>query len=71
MQHFEAALRPYFRDRSLVEVIEAWLTPFAGFYVYIPSRAQMPLKVRALIDFLVEKRSFLTEAKVVQDVALT
>jgi len=58
VQHFEAALRPYLRDGSLVEVLEAWSTPFPGFYVYIPSRAQMPLKVRALIDFLVEKRSF-------------
>jgi len=25
---------------------------FPGFYLYYPNRAQMPLKLRALIDFL-------------------
>jgi len=37
-------------------VLQPWCKPFAGFYIYAPTRAQMPAKVRALIDFLVEKR---------------
>ncbi len=41
----------------LVRVLEAWCPEFAGFYLYTAGRAQMPQKVRALIDFLKEKRA--------------
>lgn len=44
---------------ELVRVLEPWCPSFPGFYLYAPTRAQMPAKVRALIDFLVEKRSLL------------
>src|SRR5258708_26256022 len=37
---------------ALVLVFDAWCPPFPGFYLYYPSRAQMPLKLRVLIDFL-------------------
>jgi DNA-binding transcriptional LysR family regulator len=37
---------------ALVRVLEDWCPPFPGFYLYYPSRAQMPLKLRVLIDFL-------------------
>ena len=30
--------------------------PFDGFDLYLPSREQMAPKLRALVDFLVEKR---------------
>lgn len=40
---------------SLVGVLQGWCRPFAGFYLYVPSREQMPAKVRALMDFLVEE----------------
>ena len=36
----------------LVAVLEDWCPPFPGFYLYYPSRAQMPLKLRVFIDFL-------------------
>lgn len=39
-----------------MRVLQEWCKPFAGFYVYAPTRAQMSAKVRALIDSLVEKR---------------
>jgi DNA-binding transcriptional LysR family regulator len=42
---------------ALVRVLEDWCPPFPGFYLYYPSRAQMPLKLRVLIDFLAAKLS--------------
>ncbi|MEQ5209176.1 hypothetical protein ABN217_19640, partial [Proteus sp. fly-1067] len=45
---------------ELVRVLQPWCNPFAGFYIYLPSRAQMPAKERAWIDFLVEKRECMT-----------
>lgn len=56
MQHIDIAVRPHLESGALVRVLQAWCKPFAGFYLYAPARAQMPAKVRALIDFLVEKR---------------
>lgn len=37
---------------ALIRVLDDWCPPFPGFYLYYPSRAQMPLKLRVLIDFL-------------------
>jgi len=59
IQHIELALRPYLEDGSLVRVLSPWCKPFPGVYLYVPSREQMPSKVRALMDFLVEKRGVL------------
>jgi DNA-binding transcriptional LysR family regulator len=56
IQHIDLAVQPYLDSGALVRVLRPWCRPFAGFYVYAPTRAQMPAKVRALIDFLVEKR---------------
>ncbi|WP_238554512.1 hypothetical protein [Paraburkholderia hospita] len=39
-----------------MRVLDAWCPSFLGFCLYTASRAQMPLKLRALIDFLKEKR---------------
>ena len=56
VQHVDIAVRAQVEDGSLQRVLRPWCKPFAGFYLYVPSRAQMPLKVRALMDFLVEKK---------------
>lgn len=56
VQHMELAVRPHLADGTLVEALRPWSAPFAGFHLYVPTRAQMPAKMRALIDFLVEKR---------------
>ncbi|MPM90077.1 HTH-type transcriptional regulator PgrR [bioreactor metagenome] len=56
MQHIDIAVQQHLDSGALVRVLQAWCKPFAGFYIYAPTRAQMPAKVRALIDFLVEKR---------------
>ncbi|WP_208866221.1 LysR family transcriptional regulator [Paraburkholderia lacunae] len=49
-------VREQLEDGRLVRVLDAWCPSFPGFYLYTASRAQMPLKLRALIDFLKEKR---------------
>lgn len=56
VQHLELALRPYLLEGRLVRVLQPWCKPFPGLYLYAPTRDKMPAKVRALIDFLVEKR---------------
>lgn len=52
-------VREQLEDGRLVKVLEAWCPVFPGFYLYTPGRAQMPLKVRALIDFFRAKRAVL------------
>ena len=48
----EDFVREQLADGRLVPVLDAWCPRFAGFYLYTASRAQMPLKLRVLIDFL-------------------
>ena len=36
----------------LVHVLKDWSPPFPGFYLYYPSRRQMPPALRAFVDFL-------------------
>jgi DNA-binding transcriptional LysR family regulator len=43
---------PLVRSGELVQVLENWCPPFEGFYVYHPSRRQMPAALRALIDMM-------------------
>ena len=46
---------------ALVRALAPWCPPFPGFYLYVPSRAQMPAKLRALMDFLIEQRERLVQ----------
>jgi DNA-binding transcriptional LysR family regulator len=48
-------VRAQMDDGRLVPVLEAWCPSFPGFYLYTTGRAQMPAKLRVLIDFLREK----------------
>ncbi len=59
VQHLDLCVRQHLADGSLVRVLAPWCPPFPGFYLYVPSRKQMPTKMRALIDFLIEKRPVL------------
>lgn len=59
VQHIGLCVRRHLADGSLVRVLAAWCPPFPGFYLYVPSRSQMPAKTRALMDFLVEQRELL------------
>ncbi|WP_101926879.1 MULTISPECIES: LysR family transcriptional regulator [Luteimonas] len=56
LQIVDLSIQPQLADGSLVRVLQDWTHPLAGFHLYAPSREHMPSKVRALIDFLVEKR---------------
>ena len=56
IKYLDLCARQHLADGSLVRVLNAWCPPFPGFYLYVPSRAQMAAKMRALIDFLSDKR---------------
>lgn len=60
VKHLDLRVRQHLSDGSLVRVLAPWCPPFPGFYLYVPSRAQMPAKIRALMDFLIEKRALLS-----------
>lgn len=60
----EATLAPYIESGALVRVLEPWCRPFAGFYLYHPSRNRTPPPLRALIDFLQAERSHTSTGKV-------
>lgn len=49
---FEAEVLQDFAQGTLVPLLRPWWASFPGFYLYYPSRAQMPRKLRAFIDFL-------------------
>lgn len=56
IQNIDIAIREHLRDGSLVPVLTDWTHTQAGFHLYVPTRDQMPAKMRALMDFLIEKR---------------
>ncbi|MBT2333114.1 LysR family transcriptional regulator [Variovorax paradoxus] len=56
IQIVDLAVQQFLTDGRLVRVLRDWTHRHDGFYLYAPSRDQMPSKVRALLDFLIEKR---------------
>ena len=48
----EPLVRAALADGRLESVLDAFLPPYEGFYLYYPSRLQMPPKLRVFIDFL-------------------
>ncbi|WP_058836126.1 LysR family transcriptional regulator [Luteimonas abyssi] len=56
IQLVDIAVRRPLAEGRLVRVLGDWAHHHPGFYLYVHSREQMPAKMRALIDFLVEKR---------------
>lgn len=59
IKYLDLCVRRHLADGRLVRVLASWCRPFPGFYLYVPSRAQMPAKIRALMDFLIERREHL------------
>jgi DNA-binding transcriptional LysR family regulator len=43
---------PYLSNGQLVRVLDGWCEPFAGYFLYYPSRRQQPAALTALIDTL-------------------
>lgn len=56
IQNIDVAIREHLRDGTLVPILTDWTHTQAGFHLYVPTRDQMPAKMRALMDFLIEKR---------------
>jgi DNA-binding transcriptional LysR family regulator len=48
---FEDEAMHFVKDGSLVRVLEDWCPPFPGYHLYYSSRRQMPMTLRAFIDF--------------------
>ncbi|UGV27543.1 LysR family transcriptional regulator [Rhodopseudomonas boonkerdii] len=46
----EELFEPYIARGELVTLLDAWLPPFPGFFLYFPERRNIPPKLRALID---------------------
>lgn len=46
----EETFRPFIKSGQLVSLLERYLPPFPGFYLYFPQRRNMAPKLRALID---------------------
>ena len=43
---------PFSASGALVRVLEDWCAPFAGYFLYYPSRRQQPAALSALIEAL-------------------
>lgn len=54
--HMDFAVRRHIEAGNLIRVLEDWCPPFDGFNLYLATREQMPPKLRAVVDFLTEKR---------------
>lgn len=61
IKYLDICVREHLAEGRLVRVLASWCRPFPGFYLYVPSRAQMPAKTRALMDFLIERKDQFTE----------
>ncbi|EIU6820089.1 LysR family transcriptional regulator [Vibrio parahaemolyticus] len=57
IKHIDLWVLKYLEEGKLERVFADWCKPFPGFYLYIPSRENMPKKIRVLMDFLIEKRA--------------
>jgi DNA-binding transcriptional LysR family regulator len=49
---FDERAAPHIARGELVRVLEDWCPPFAGFFLYYPSRRQQPAALHALVDAL-------------------
>jgi DNA-binding transcriptional LysR family regulator len=49
---FEEYVAPQIASGVLVRVLEDWCPPFAGYFLYYPSRRQQPAAMSALIETL-------------------
>ena len=48
----EEHIAPQLASGALVRVLEDWCPPFAGYFLYYPSRRQQPPALSALIETL-------------------
>lgn len=48
----ESSVREHLKRKELVRVLDAFCPAFPGLFLYYPSRAQVPPKLKVLVDFL-------------------
>ena len=48
---FEAQVEALLAKRKLVRVLADWCPAYPGFFLYYPSRRQLPAALRAFVDF--------------------
>ena len=48
----EEQVQPYLTEGRLLRVLEDWCPPFAGYFLYYPSRRQQPAALTALFETL-------------------
>ena len=53
---FAELVRPHLRSGKLKRVLTPYSPTFPGFYLYYPSRLNQPTKLKALIDYVRERR---------------
>ncbi|AVA21004.1 LysR family transcriptional regulator [Rhizobium sp. CB3171] len=49
---FEDLALPALKDGRLIRVLEDWCPYYPGFFLYYPSRRQLPTALRAFVDFI-------------------
>jgi DNA-binding transcriptional LysR family regulator len=54
---FEGRVTHLVRDGRLIRVLADWCPPFEGFFLYYPSRRQVPAGLRAFIDVVQAQRA--------------
>ncbi len=59
IKHLDLWVVKQLREGKLERVLTKWYSPSPGFYLYNPSRENMPRKIRVFMDFLIEKRELL------------
>lgn len=52
----EETFRPYIDRGELVPLLSEFCPPFPGFYLYYPSRRNLPLKLRVLVNYCQQRR---------------
>ena len=48
---FEGQVEELISKRKLVRVLADWCPAYPGFFLYYPSRRQLPAALRAFVDF--------------------
>jgi DNA-binding transcriptional LysR family regulator len=59
----EETFHPYLDRGELISVLEDYLPPFPGFFLYFPNRHHMAPKLRALVDHVQRSRRELFRTK--------